>query len=120
MKNLYLKLLFIITSFIATEAWATTEETVIDGITYEITYYQNDYSDLIAYVIKPQNDSYKGDITIPDSIKYGGKYHKLTGIKSSAFKNSRINNLFLEFIENKDFDAEDYEYVYLYYLNRVC
>lgn len=38
MKNLYLKLLFIITSFIATEAWATTEETVIDGITYEITY----------------------------------------------------------------------------------
>lgn len=120
MKNLYLKLLFIITSFIATEAWATTEETVIDGITYEITYYQNDYSDLIAYVVKPQNDSYKGDITIPDSIKYGGKYHKLTGIKSSAFKNSRINNLFLEFIENKDFDAEDYEYVYLYYLNKDC
>ncbi|MBD5266170.1 MAG: leucine-rich repeat domain-containing protein [Bacteroides sp.] len=64
----------------------------VDGIYYDVV----SFTDLTCTVTNNGNNSYSGDITIPDVVSYNSRELKVIGISAGAFSNcSSLNNVII-------------------------
>jgi len=60
-----------------------------DGFYYNIT----SLSDLTVELAKPDNGSYSGDITVPETVEWSSRVFSVTGINPTAFSECNIGTL---------------------------
>ena len=81
--NTFHKVLFVLAILIANCISASAIEFTVDGVRYSV----NKDSTTVMVAGYPSGSKPTGDLTIPDSVTYGGISYPVTSIGNSAFDN---------------------------------
>ena len=80
MKTFY-KVLFVLAILIANSISASAIEFTVDGVRYSV----NDDNTTVTVAGYPSDSEPTGNLTIPESVTYGGISYPVTSIGNSAF-----------------------------------